>query len=708
MVPTCCCRLSLLILLAFPVRASIFVANRQGCSDSGAGTQVEPLCTITAALAQSRASGDKDVVLRAGRWMLASTLRLTGADSGLTLRAFNRERPVLSGGMVVHSDTWTQSNTTLGIWHAPIPASCQCTGPPGGACGPSSCMAYSSPRQMYVGGLRANRTSANASLLLGGMRLGGSAAAPPPQSPRGVLLNPSSPAAYIVTKPALKGWGPTKQAAEPTLAGTDMEFVYTAQIEPWTEPRCGIRHISADGLTLRMQDCLHQLPIKPGCASGPTANKTLCPRRWFMSGLPGTIENALELLTPERPGEFYVDRANALVYYVPHANENLQTLEVILPLLETLLDSDGAKGLTIRGLEFLHTAWGGADRPCGYVPIQSGWSPRPLTEPKSLGPMLPPPPLPPQTAEVGVKRSFVIGAGGDFACLDSAAPGPSRLVSSSNTAVLNMQGDANLCLTLYTDASHSKVSTRGCIGAPVCPCAPMCKGKQKLPPYCNRTSPAGYRLVVKGGNLCVEDNAANTSRWCALKEPLKGGGESFMMLADDGSICLHAGSYNASSPATSTVWCQVAGGQADHRVHKQVPGGVRIRNTSCSSITLNKFAHMGGAGLDVFAGSQHTEVSGNYLHDISGTAIQVKLCVGFSSLAHTLPICAYSVVRCICKLNRGVTARWAVWWHRSMPCLPTRALPVRGERTRLQEIFWDCLPRSSALSLSGLQPHIQR
>eukprot|EP01047_Picozoa_sp_COSAG01_P132361 COSAG01_NODE_62212_length_285_cov_2.978495_1_plen_38_part_10 len=36
-VPTCCCcRLSLLILLAFPVRASIFVANRKGCSDSGA------------------------------------------------------------------------------------------------------------------------------------------------------------------------------------------------------------------------------------------------------------------------------------------------------------------------------------------------------------------------------------------------------------------------------------------------------------------------------------------------------------------------------------------------------------------------------------------------------------------------------------------------------------------------------------------------
>ena len=66
----------LLLLLAYPTcRASIFVANRHpGCSDAGAGTQAAPLCSLAAALARSRARGDKDVVLRAGTFTLNATL----------------------------------------------------------------------------------------------------------------------------------------------------------------------------------------------------------------------------------------------------------------------------------------------------------------------------------------------------------------------------------------------------------------------------------------------------------------------------------------------------------------------------------------------------------------------------------------------------------------------------------------------------------
>ena len=47
----------------------------------------------------------------------------------------------------------------------------------------------------------------------------------------------------------------------------------------------------------------------------------------------------------------------------------------------------------------------------------------------------------------------------------------------------------------------------------------------------------------------IKDTAADINRWCALKEPATGvGGDFYMMLADDGSICLHAGSYSATSP----------------------------------------------------------------------------------------------------------------------------------------------------------------
>ena len=62
----------------------------------------------------------------------------------------------------------------------------------------------------------------------------------------------------------------------------------TEQIVPWVEPRCGIKAVSADGLTIHMQDCLAKLPPKPGC-TGPDANATVCPRRWFMAGLPGFL-----------------------------------------------------------------------------------------------------------------------------------------------------------------------------------------------------------------------------------------------------------------------------------------------------------------------------------------------------------------------------------------------------------------------------------
>ena len=508
--------LPLLVLMAglSVSKASIFVAHSSsGCSDNGPGTQAAPLCTIAAALAKSRrassaAAADSDVVLRAGTFVLTSALRLTETDSGLTLRAFAKERVTVSGGMVI---TGWKETATKGIWSAPIPASCKCA--VGGMCGPNSCMAYSSPRQLYVGGRRANRTSANASVLLGDMRLStrGSTATPPPQTPAGVM-GPSPTnggGAYVVSKPVLKGWG----SATSGLASTDMEFVYPAQIVPWTEPRCGIKNISEDGLTLHMQDCLKSLPIKPGCASGPTANSTICPRRWFMAGLPGLIENSLQLLTADKPGEFYVDRSTAAVFYVPHKNEDLQTVEVVLPLLETLLDSDGAHRLTISGIDWMYTAWGGPDQPCGYVPTQAGWAHRPAIEPHSLGPIHKPLPSPAarsnatngtmsittacssalqgcwpvradskkcQACEATQRQhlhaagcseedivrycgpagspgsSFVLGAGGVSAFLDSRSPGTSHLVSRSNTAVLNIQSDANLCLNLYSDAhNHS-------------------------------------------------------------------------------------------------------------------------------------------------------------------------------------------------------------------------------------------------------------
>jgi hypothetical protein len=106
-------------------------------------------------------------------------------------------------------------------------------------------MGYSAPRQIYVNGRRANRTSANATTFLGGIRL---TEASSPQSPAGIV---APGGAYTVEHPALKG-----------AAKGDVELVYPAQIVPWTEPRCGVKSVSTDGLTLHMKDCINKLPPK--------------------------------------------------------------------------------------------------------------------------------------------------------------------------------------------------------------------------------------------------------------------------------------------------------------------------------------------------------------------------------------------------------------------------------------------------------------
>jgi hypothetical protein len=326
-----------------------------------------------------------------------------------------------------------------------------------------------------------------------------------------------------------------------------------------------------------------------------------------MAGLPGFLENVFELLTAKTVGQFFIDRTQAMVYYVPHPSEDMKVAKVFMPLLESVLLSDGAHDLTITGIDFVHTAWGGPDQPCGYVPTQAGWGNRPIVEPHALGPAISAPPAPALgvATEAAGGNMFVIGAGGGSPFLDSSKMGgPTSMVSQFGTAQLEMQGDANLCTQVFSSKNCTKpgcpVSEHVCMGAPVCPCAPKCVGPNKLPPICNASSSAGYKLVVTGGagkpNLCVQDTAAKTNRWCALSDDAGGGAaappstEYYMMLGDDGSICLHSGTYTASAVATATVWCgDLSGAGTTGVTSKQIPAGVRFNNTVNSVISRCRY-----------------------------------------------------------------------------------------------------------------------
>lgn len=96
-------------------------------------------------------------------------------------------------------------------------------------------------------------------------------------------------------------------------------------------------------------------------------------------GLSGSGEhkiwNAYEFL--DHPGEFFFDRENQMLYYIPRSDEDLTTASVVVPRLETLVDFRGTpevsgdlttagektitgqtKNIVFQGVTFAHSDWG--------------------------------------------------------------------------------------------------------------------------------------------------------------------------------------------------------------------------------------------------------------------------------------------------------------------------------------------------------------
>ena len=87
------------------------------------------------------------------------------------------------------------------------------------------------------------------------------------------------------------------------------------------------------------------------------------------------LTNAQELL--DQPGEWFQEYPSGTIYYYPQAGENMETAEVIIPALETLVTIDGTlsrpvKHIQFNGITFAHTSW---MRPSfqGHVTLQGGF-----------------------------------------------------------------------------------------------------------------------------------------------------------------------------------------------------------------------------------------------------------------------------------------------------------------------------------------------
>jgi hypothetical protein len=126
----------------------------------------------------------------------------------------------------------------------------------------------------------------------------------------------------------------------------DLEVCYAII---WAHTRCKVQSIRREGdktILVMQQPQFTQAKTKAGvtiCATDSTY-----------------LENALELL--DEPGEWYLDRPTKTVYYKPRPGEDMNTVEVVAPALETIVALQGTldkpvEHLRFEGVSFQYGNW---------------------------------------------------------------------------------------------------------------------------------------------------------------------------------------------------------------------------------------------------------------------------------------------------------------------------------------------------------------
>jgi len=157
---------------------------------------------------------------------------------------------------------------------------------------------------------------------------------------------------YVVKAEAIANW-------DLNNAG-NVEMVYSGQGSPWSESRCTVDHLVEGGAQVEVfmkQPCFHVLQNKP---YGQSTNT------------PDHVENVGTKVLTE--GQWFFDESSGTVIYhpLPEEVEEIDRLEAIMPLLEYLIDAEGVKDLSFKGVSFEHATYTRVNSDRGYVEQQSG------------------------------------------------------------------------------------------------------------------------------------------------------------------------------------------------------------------------------------------------------------------------------------------------------------------------------------------------
>jgi len=237
-------------------------------------------CGLDTALA--RLHSGSVLYLRGGVYRLTKTVELT--QSGVSIRAYQGEKPVLTGARRVTG--FTLSDPGKNIYVARVPRG-------------------TDTRQLFVDGVRAERarTELNA-------------------------------ATFTATATGFT-------TADPSFTKlTNVGDVEVVQENKWKHMRCPLSGVTAGGTG-------SNLVVQPDCWRDNNTSVINSQFPFNGNGLPkldgvSWVENAYQFLA--KPGQWYLDKGAGELYYIPLPGQNLGHADVELPLLDTLITANGTPG----------------------------------------------------------------------------------------------------------------------------------------------------------------------------------------------------------------------------------------------------------------------------------------------------------------------------------------------------------------------------
>ena len=310
-------------------------------SDSNKGTKDAPFKTITQAQKAVRAingsmTGDIEVILREGTYVLPATVNFTEADGGkdghyVRYKAADGEKPLITGGMGITG--WTIHDEANNIWKA--------EGVEG------------SFRQLYVNNRKAVRAC----------------------FPNVIAANEKGNGGFDHDFVRLTKVDSTGRAfdvsADYVKNIKNIEDVEIHLMIAWSENILRLEKAQVNGGTAKL------IPKDP-------ERTKLFHRAYpmlgtaFMSNPPKQqvfyLENSYDLI--DAPGEWYLDEKEHVLYYKPRSGESMSTAHVVAPRLNTLFsvlgkDTKNKVGyMSFEGLTFAHSNY---TRPSeeGFLDLQA-------------------------------------------------------------------------------------------------------------------------------------------------------------------------------------------------------------------------------------------------------------------------------------------------------------------------------------------------